>query len=181
MGKMDSDLRRLDAARRAVRRARHGDLCLFWQYCDLAARLCDRPCRLVRLGYFGACHRLVGSTFRHRAAKLVSEPARASSGQPLLNDSKNGDRVSPFAVARSTVGAALPRVAVPLNPLHLLRDSGDDLRLRLLPQIPRARVEVFAVAGAIGAGAVTVAQNAASPPFPLQYAACHLVVDAPRR
>src|SRR5262249_12661072 len=126
----------------------------------LAARVGDRPCRLVRLGAVSAGHRLVGPPFRHRAAELVAEPARASSGQPLLIDHQNGDRVSFVAVARPGVGAALPRVAVPLNALHLLRDSGDDLRLRLLPQIPRARIEGFALAGATGAGAVAGAQNA---------------------
>src|SRR5262249_46191384 len=62
-----------------------------------------------------------------------------------------------------------------------LRDSGRDLRSRLLRQIPRARIEGLAAADAIGAGALAGVKDAVAPPFPLQHTTRHFVADAPRR
>ena len=177
---MDFDLRRLDAARRAVRSARRGELRLFRRRGVLAARRGHCACRLVRMGVARAGHRLVGAPFRHRAAKLAAQSAHASTSEPFLFDPQDSDRVSTLAVVRPGAGAAL-LPAIPLDTLHLLRDPGRDLRFRLLRQIPRARIEGFAVAGPIGAGAVAGAENAVAPAFPVQHASRHLVADAPRR
>src|SRR5262249_1339711 len=101
-------------------------------------------------------------------SKLAAQPARSPPGQPLLLDNQNGDRVSPVAMARPGVGAALSSAAIPLDALYLLRDSGRNLRSRLLRQIPPARIEGLAVPGAIGGGACSGRKDGVAPPFPFQ-------------
>src|SRR4030095_1896319 len=177
---MDFDIRRLDAARRGVRSARRVEFRLFRRRGVLAARLGHCACRLVRLGVARAGHRLVGAPFRHRAAKLAAQSAHASPRQPFLFGPQDSDRIKTLAVVRPGAGAVL-LPAILLDALNLLRDPGRDLRFRLLWQIPRARIEGFAVAGSIGAGSIAGAENAVAPAFPLQHAARHLVADAPRR